>query len=206
MLTADAFVHFYQPVPAHHFRVEVENRPQPFLIGEVGTGGLASEAYYRARIGYQPFAIEDGTVHELALPYVPWAALMADVKTGFGRTMSRLPEVFGVSRQTLYNWLAGETPKEVHQTRLKELAAAARVFSALGVKPTTAMLDKTVAGGKSTLQLLREGANGAETAQKLVRIEKRASDSRAKLDTLLAGRTARPDVSDMGTPAFREDL
>lgn len=53
---------------------------------------------------------------------------MLDIKAGFGRTMMRLPEVLGVSRQTLCNWLDGETPKEPHQAKLVELAEAARIF------------------------------------------------------------------------------
>lgn len=137
----------------------------------------------------------------------PWANLMAEVKTGFGRTMSRLPEVFGVSRQTLYNWLSGETPKEVHQARLRELAAAARVLHASGIKPTTPMLDRTVSNGKSLLELLRDGADGQEAAQRLVRLVKRSAGARSELATLLAGRTAAPpEASEFGTRAFREDF
>lgn len=202
---ADASANFYQPVPAHHFRVVVEDRPRPpaqLVIGDVGTGGLASESFYRLRNGYQPFPIEE---HVEATSAGPWAAKMEEVKLGFGRTMSRLPEVFGVSRQTLYNWLAGETPKQAHQQRLLELAAAADVFTEQGFKPTSVMLDKTVSSGKSLLALLRDGANGTDVAQKLIRLEKRAAESRGKLDTLLAGRSGRPQVGEMGTPAFRED-
>src|SRR5882762_7247470 len=74
-----------------------EDRPLPHFA-EPGTGGLLSEAFYRARIaGYR--------LVELEQQRTPFVELMQVVKTGFGRTMTRLPEVFGVSRQTLYNWL-----------------------------------------------------------------------------------------------------
>ena len=136
----------------------------------------------------------------------PFVDLMTEVKAGFGRTMSRLPEIFGVSRQSLYNWLDGETPKDVHHAKLEQLAAAARVFTELGFKPTSATLDRTVAQGKSLLQLLSEGADGKEAAKKLVRIVQRGADSRARLDALLGGRKARPDASDMGTPTFNEEV
>lgn len=98
----------------------------------------------------------------------PYAELMQVIKSGFGRTMSRLPEVFGVSRQTIGSWMKGETPKPVHQEKLRQLAEAARIFSALGFKPTSLALDRTITQGKSLLQLLSEGADGRDAAKRLV--------------------------------------
>lgn len=80
---------------------------------------------------------------------------------------------FGVSRQTLYNWPCGETPKESHQGKLVQLAAAARAFTDIGFKPTAPSLERTVAQGKSFVELIWQGADGKETAERLVRIEKR---------------------------------
>jgi transcriptional regulator with XRE-family HTH domain len=176
---------------------------RPLLrIGDVGTGGLGSESFYRGRMGYQPFIV----VELFKQPETaPFAKLMQDVKAGFGRTMVRLPEVFGVSRQTLYNWLEGETPKPVHQEKLRQLAQAARVFSELGFKPTSLSLDRTVAQGKSLLQLISECADGREAARKLIRIVQRGTESRTQLDELLGGRKARLEPSDMGAPSFDED-
>ena len=131
---------------------------------------------------------------------------MKEVKAGFGRTMSHLPVVFGVSRQTLYNWLNGETPKEQHQDKLVQLAAAARAFTEAGFKPTALSLERTVAQGRSFVELIEQGADGKETAERLVRIEKRGTVAKAKLDALLGGRTpSRPDVSEMGRPELNED-
>jgi hypothetical protein len=119
--------------------------------------------------------------------------------------MTRLPEVFGVSRQALHNWLDGETPKPAHQDKIRQFAEAARVFSALGFKPNSLALDHTISQGKSLLELLRDGGNGRDAARKLVRITRRGIDSRAKLDELLGGRIARPEVSDMGAPSLNEN-
>lgn len=94
--------------------------------------------------------------------------------------LSRLPEVFGVSRQTLYNWLAGETPKEAHQERLRQLVAAAAVFTEHGFRPTAAALDRTVSQGKSLLELLRDGANGSE----LMLSKKALREANAELERL----------------------
>jgi len=115
--------------------------------------------------------------------------------------------VFDVSRQTLYNWLNGATPKEQHQGKLVQLAAAARVFTKTGFKPTALSLDRTVAHGKSFVELIGQGADGKEMAERLVRIEKRGAAARQKLDALLDDRTpARLDVADMGRPALNEDI
>ena len=197
----------YRPVPAIYGRADAASGagiPPMALFGGAGTGGLESEAFYRARQGYQTFLIIERPTPAMAAS--PFVELMTEVKAGFGRTMSRLPEVFGVSRQSLYNWLDGETPKDVHHAKLEQLAAAARVFTELGFKPTSATLDRTVAQGKSLLQLLSEGADGKEAAKKLVRIVQRGADSRAKLDALLGDRKARPEASDMGTPSLNEEV
>lgn len=199
--SADFAAVHYRPVPAVYSRVQVLERPLPLQV--VGTGGVASAQFVREAFGYQPYEVlEQPQVVEDA----PYAKLMGQVKSGFGRTMSRLPEVFGVSRQTLYNWLEGETPKAVHQERLRQLAEAAKVFADLGVKPTTPMLDRAVAQGKSFLQLMASGANGQEAAKKLIRIVQRGADSRAQLDALLEGRKAKLSASGIGAPALDEDV
>lgn len=197
--SADFAAVHYRPIPAVYSRVEVLERPLPLQV--VGTGGVASAQFVREAFGYQPYEVlEQPQVVEDA----PYAKLMGQVKSGFGRTMSRLPEVFGVSRQTLYNWLEGETPKAVHQERLRQLAEAAKVFADLGVKPTTPMLDRPVAQGKSFLQLMASGANGQEAAKKLIRIVQRGADSRAKLDALLQGRKAKLSAPGIGAPSLDE--
>ena len=163
-----------------------------------GTGGVEDWKFANSRQGYSPYVILKLEPQAAQDTYAPYTDLMKEVKTGFGRTMSHLPAVFGVSRQTLYNWLNGETPKEQHQGKLVQLAAAARVFTGSGFKPTALSLERTVAQGKSFVELIGQGADGKETAERLVRIEKRGAAARDKLDVLLGDRTpSRPDVADM---------
>lgn len=173
-------------------------------IARAGTGGWESANFYLLRPGYLPFAVVHSESSDAA--GAPYSGYMAEVKAGFGRTMSRLPEVFGVSRQTLYNWLHGDAPKPLYEARIEQLAHAARAFKELKFTPTAAMLNRTVAGGKSFLQLMSEGADGSETAKKLVRIVQRGAESRSKLDALLAGgKPAAPSSArDFGTPSFKE--
>lgn len=197
----------YRPVLAIYGRAPVaEGGPLP-CFGGVGTGGVEGVHFVTSRQGYRPYAVVKVEVAASPEPYAPYTDLMKEVKVGFGRTMSHLPAVFGVSRQTLYNWLSGEIPKEQHQGKLVQLAAAARVFTEAGFKPTAHALDRTVAQGRSFVELLGAGADGKETAQRLVRIAKRGATSREKLDALLGDRTpSRLDVSDMGRPSLNEDV
>jgi hypothetical protein len=197
----------YLPISPSYERAPAEPRVLPRTgIAVVGTGGVASGDYFRRmhllQMGYQAFAVVLVVTVRQPAPYVE---LMREIQAGFGRTMTRLPEVFGVSRQTLYNWLKGDTPKPAHQEKLEQLAEAARVFSESGFKPTSPALDRMISQGKSLLQLLSEGADGREAAQKLMRIVQRGSEARAKLDELLGGRKARLEASDIGAPSLDED-
>jgi transcriptional regulator with XRE-family HTH domain len=191
------------PSPAIHSPAPVAASHPRLPVSSIGTGGIASEAFYLNQFGYKAVILE---VH----PYravremTPFAEVMREIKNGFGRTMTRLPEVFGVSRQTLYNWLGGETPKIPHREKLQQLVEVARMFSERGFKPTPIALDRTVADGKSLLQLLAEGADGRDTAEKFMRIVQRGEHSKAKLDELLGGRRTRPGAADFGAPALDE--
>lgn len=205
----NACAHYHRPIPAIHRCAAIgECRPLPYF-GESGTGGVEGLQFIVSRQGYQPPTIlvlkqEPTTPQETRAPF---ADLMREVKAGFGRTMSHLPAVFGVSRQTLYNWLNGETPKEQHQSKLEQLAAAARVFAGADFKPTALSLDRTIAQGKSFIELIGQGADGKETAERLIRIEKRGAAAREKLNALLGDRSfSRPDVADMGRPALNENI
>lgn len=198
---------FYKPVPAIYGRAaDAKGGPLP-PFGGAGTGGFEGLAFIRSHQGYSLFQVVDAEPAISEAPYAPYVDLMEEVKTGFGRTMSHLPVVFGVSRQTIYNWLAGEVPKEQHRGKLVQLAAAAQVFIEAGFKPTPPMLERTVAQGKSLVDLIREGADGREMAQKLIRIVQRGTAAREKLNGLLGDReNNRLDVSDMGRPSFAEDV
>lgn len=205
-MAADVLKYDYGHVPAIYWSAPAGASPLP-TFGDVGTGGIEGLDFSRLRHGYHRFHLINAAPIVAEAHYAPYAELMEEVKAGFGRTMSHLPPVFGVSRQTLYNWLAGELPKEQHQAKVIQLAAAARIFSEAGFKPTPTMLERTVAQGKSFVDLLGDGEDGREIAQRLIRIVHRGSAAREKLDALLGDRNPpRLDVSDMGRPSLPEDV
>jgi len=204
--TDTSFSVFSKPIAAIYGRPVVAKNPSMPSFGRAGTGGFEGAVYIKLHHGYPRFQIVDAEAIIPDVSYAPYADLMEEVKTGFGRTMSHLPIVFGVSRQTIYNWLSGEVPKEQHRAKLVQLAAAAQVFIADGFKPTPIMLDRTVAQGKSLIDLIKDGADGREMAQKLIRIVHRGTTAREKLDEVLGGRGKQHlSVSDMGRPSLKED-
>lgn len=193
---------YYKPVPAIYAKLNLLS-----YFGGVGTGGIENLDFAQLRLGYSPYVItKNDEPVKLEQQYAPYADLMREVQTGFGRTISHLPFVFRVSRQTLYNWLNGDIPKEQHQAKLVQLAAAAHVFVEEGFTPTASSLDRTISQGKSFVELLHEGADGKETAERLVRIVKRGTATRRKLDSVLGNRaSSRPNISEMGRPSLNEN-
>jgi hypothetical protein len=216
MFPESASFHYPEiPVPVLHLSgtgafgpPQVPNFSAVFISTANGTGSSCSiAAYLNQKGGYELFPIKRAVTAstDLSQPYVD---LVREIQGGFGRTFSKLPAVFGVSRQTLYNWRMGETPRSQHESKLVQLAAAARAFSKAGLKPTSSMLDRTVADGKSFLTLLSEGADGTVTAQTLIRIVQRGLDARARLEKALEGGASvrQMEPADFGAPAFKEDV
>lgn len=179
-----------KPLAALYGRAPVANGGDPLpCFGSSGTGGVEGVDFIQSRQGYSRYAIIILGQSILQASYEPYTELMKEVKVGFGRTISQLPAVFGVSRQTLYNWLSGDTPKDAHKSKLIQLAAASNVFIETGFKPTPLSLDRTISQGKSFIDLLSEGADGKEMAHLLVSIVKRGARAKDKLDALLDDRT-----------------
>lgn len=199
--TIDVSGSLYRSYSAPCAAVRAEARPWP--VRDTGTGGLPFWNLVQTDIGYSKTSFVTPRPEAVEAPF---ADLMQVVKTGFGRTMSSLPEVFGVSRQTLYNWLNGETPKQVYQDRIRELAMAAMLFHELGFAPTTQALARVLAEGKSFLQLVADGADGKASAKKLVRLMQRGNASRAQLDALLGSRRTELSAQDIGVPTLDEEV
>ena len=194
----------YSSMPAFHDQPNVCNADLLPHFGDIGTGGVGNVQFVMLRWGYvYPVVILREKTPEARNVYTD---SMVAVKAGFGRTMCHLAGVFGVSRQTLYNWLKGENPKEQHRGKLMELAAAARVLTKQGFKPTAQSLQRTIAQGKTFIELIGQGADGQQTAEQLIRIERRGIAAQARLNALLGDRAPlRPEISDMGRPAFKEN-
>lgn len=180
----------------------------PFDMG--GTGGIADVRSIVRRHGYYPVVVSTALFLPTANRGVPdterpsAACLMQEVQDGFGRTFSHLPAIFGVSRQTLYNWLKGENPKEIHLPKLKQLAAAAQVFAEQRVKVTAQALNRRLDRNLSFIELLAQGADGKSMAERLIRLEATGQRKRRQLSGLLGNAEIRDDEPDLIRKSFDE--
>lgn len=194
--------------PAAYIQPAVAEGPAWPIFGQVGSGCLLMVECFSPRTAYPGYVVVqiDNRTNKAANAVANYSGAMAEVRRAFGRTFSRLPAVFGVSRQTLYNWLDGEMPNERHQERIVQLAEAARVFSVALFTPDAASLTRTLSRGKSFLELMSDGAEGRDAAQKLMALSQRSRASRAHIDAALAdiraGAAARPSFS---APALNEE-
>src|SRR6516165_9423372 len=93
------------------------------LLG-VGTGGDYTASYHSARSEKEAFIRPRNEKPRASF------AISSDIehaKATLNLTMSEMARCFGVSRQALYNWIAGGPIKAENLTKLNELKSAADV-------------------------------------------------------------------------------
>lgn len=120
-------------------------------------------------------------------------------------TVLELANLFGVSRQAVYDWQSGAQPNGQIALRLAELARAADVFALSDVTVNSQTLRRKVTGGVTVLDAVMNGNNAVELAQQLVKTLQREHSQRERMTAQLAGRkSVRADSSDYGAPALDE--
>jgi hypothetical protein len=209
----------FQDLPHNYFErsayyAEQRVRKPVFMpdIGGMGTGGYQDPSFHvQRRGGYSQLSliIDDSKPFSdaLSLNLLSYAELMQDIQRGFGRTMSHLTKIFGVSRQTLYNWLDGEQPKTQHQNKIIQLAVAARVFSDVGFKPSAASFDRVIYQGKSFADLFISNGDGRDVAERLIRLEQKSRETKLKLTEMLGERSkTKESTLKVGRKSFDEDM
>lgn len=174
----------------------------------VGTGGLSDANYVvkRQARGY-PFALF-GKLDSLPIESVSTARSAADdlsrIRDVLNPTVSELANAFAVSRQTIYNWQAGEQPLAENVTRLKDLASVADMFASEGVSASSQLLRRKISAGKSLLDIVREGEGVHDAARTLLQVVRRENEQQKTLAARLAGRRAPNLPDEFGTPMLDE--
>jgi DNA-binding transcriptional regulator YiaG len=121
--------------------------------------------------------------------------------------MLELANVFGVSRQTVYDWQSGTKPSAEAAAKLADLARAAEVFDASGVNANAQTLRRKVAGGGTLVDAVLNGGSAVQVSKLLVATLQRESDQRRMLSRQFANRKSNPiiDVSEYGTPSLTDN-
>ena len=119
--------------------------------------------------------------------------------------VSDLANVFGVSRQAIYNWASGEEPIPIYADKLQDLALAADLFAAEGITLNGHILKRIISNGKTLFEISRSGESAKDAAQTLIRILNRESEQRKVLNTRLANRTNSPiNPAQIGIQTYNE--
>jgi transcriptional regulator with XRE-family HTH domain len=177
----------------------------------VGTGGCET-ADYLAKRNNQGYRF----INLHGVPNAPETAIqehfvrtpaenLARVREVLKPTITELANLFGVSRQAVYDWQAGKPTAPENAAKLDDLAKAADTIALTGVESSSQMLRRKILDGKSLLDVVREGGAVANAAQMLAQILSREAKQRKQLAVRLAGRNS-PHVphDEHGVPMLDE--
>ena len=181
----------------------------------VGTMGLltpqAVESLYAkatsiAPVHYSIKGAQDEAAYGVELEHSP-AENLARIREVLKPTMLELARLFGVSRQTVYDWQQGSQPAPQTAQRLALLARVADVFAEERLSVDAKTLRRKVAGGGTLLDGVSSGGDVESMARSLVGTLKREASQRERLQVQLAGRKRAPaNPSDYGAPTLSEDV
>lgn len=179
-----------------------------FLI--VGTLGLATYDYMEKRSATSTWAqagrhATPEPMHAAQVSLAP-AARLDRIRSVLKASVAETAAVFGVSRQALYNWRAGDAISATNLAKLDDLAVAADILAAAGLDQVPQLARRRLGGGKTLLETTRDGGSACEAAVALVRMLERETAQRERLERRLAVRRAPGiDVSDAGVPSLDEN-
>lgn len=176
----------------------------------VGTGGVMTPGFVEAREsrGYPLQCIqyaERSTPSSNRTSKVRTSAEnLAFVRDSFKAPMTELAAFFGVSRQAVYNWQAGEPISAQNEELLRQAVEAATVLHREGIA-AAGLIKRKLPGGATLFERLRHGESGRDAAKALVSMISKESRQREIVTQRLKGRShAAIDVADAGTSHLGE--
>lgn len=127
------------------------------------------------------------------------------IRNVFKPAVSDLANTFGVSRQAIYNWLAGEEPVEVHAKKIMDLASAADLAMESGFVFTAHVLKRKIENGKSLFELIQSGESAVACMMSFLQKLNREAEQRNQIKQRLAKRHQPSiDSSDIGSLVINE--
>lgn len=178
------------------------------LVLTVGTGGQCDSRYVQGRqtLGYAVPAIE---VREEAVSLPRTAAAdLQQIRAAFQASISDLAALFGVTRQTVYDWLSGEQqPRAPHRVRMAALLDVAGTVESAGFAVSRRVLKQALPDGRSLFDRVRADEPLVDATGELLVLFRREASQRETLERHLANRSRAPmDLTDFGAPHLREDV
>ncbi len=164
----------------------------------LGTGGELSIEHLQRSLSPNP--IITSSVVE-AVPERSPNENLARIRKVLTPAVSDLAVTFGVTRQSIYNWVNGEPIAAENAKRLRDLAQAADLLSDAGIGVNASLLKRKFANGKTLLQVAQAGECARDAAILLIQIFKLEAKQRDRLNTRLASRPKTPATADFDLPA-----
>jgi len=148
--------------PYHSSFVKPTNTPSShaaiklLLVFAVGTGGIMT-AHNTAELNrwlYNPrIHIEPAKANQVDTRSP--AENVANIRDVFAINMSDLASVLGVTRPTVYAWLAGQEPKGEAVIRIQKLSRAADQFNRANIVRLDKLVHRPILNGRSLLDILK---------------------------------------------------
>ncbi len=179
----------------------------------VGTLGIATPTFVEKRSGTATWNVVVASSQSRANAEVArdWVRSPADnlehIRTVLKVGVTDLAAAFGVARQALYNWRAGNSISPENAAKLGDLAEAADLLAAAGLADTPQLLRRKLAGSKTLLEIAQEGGSAKDAARALVQMVEHEIAQRKMLDARLAKRKrVAIDAADIGLPMLDEGV
>lgn len=194
------------PVPQHD-----KARPMTVLVAALalatGLGAFVQHVDPKILADYQPLPIIGSRHGSVRRNTRTTAQCLAQIREVFKPSVTELATLFGVARQTVYNWQAGQPIAPENAARLEDLAAAADVLQENGLAGQSHALRRPLPGGGTLFDRVRQGDSAAQAALALVEMLRHESAQREEFKGRVAGQGRQPvDTAELGLPFLNERL
>lgn len=174
------------------------------VLSSIGTGGELSIEHLQRSAHPIQHMTPSAYVADLVSVRSP-AEDLVRIREVVKPAVSDLATTFGVSRQSVYNWLNGEPVAEENAAKLQDLAQAADVLAHEGIAVNAALLKRKFANGRTLLQVAQAGESARDAALQLVHIHKRETTQRERMAARFANRGKTAPSADFDLPSANDD-
>ncbi len=172
-------------------------------LTSVGTGGELSLEHLQRSVQQSHHMRPIVEVAEVERVRTP-SENLSRIREVLNPAVSDLATTFGVSRQSVYNWLNGDPVAGENAAKLQDLAHAADVLAHEGVGINASLLKRKFANGRTLMQVAQAGESARDAAVMLVQLHKREAVQRERMNARFANRTKTPVSADFDLPASND--
>jgi len=169
-------------------------------LASVGTGGTLSIEQLQRTAMNARYSAQVAEMTEIEPVRTP-SENLSRIREVLNPAVSDLATTFGVSRQSVYNWLNGEPVAEENAAKLQDLSQAADVLVHEGVAVNAALLKRKFASGRTLMQVAQAGESARDAAVLLAQIHKREIAQRERMSARFSNRMKSPATADFDLPA-----